>query len=748
MRFVKQGKTYQLVIENGVDLEDIQKLDEALWVAMSAPVGAYQFDAKFLKFVNSNNSGHISSNEIKDACAWLLDQLPDHKAITKDFSGTIALKDINTKNEIGPKLLDSAKYILDDLEIADKEHITLDIIRKFQEVVKMRPLNGDGIISLNATTVSKLPILKDYVADAVTATGGTPDVDGTTGVSLQQYQDFYNAITPYLDWLKKADIPAGQTKTDLMPFGADTPAMSALLNEHASEIERFFQLSKLLNFDARLNGKVLSTDGKLGTFDPANADEIIAYQNSLPLASPTADCLLPLDPKAINPALRGWFQALTSKVINVLLPGITALSEDDWGKIKSAFVAYDAYEADKQGAICAGLPVDRLQKYLATEGLLEEGSDLSTRDAVVTDTLAAAAEVERLLLYRTNLISLVNNFVSFPELYSSTCRAKFERGSAVFDGRWFHVSFPVDNLAAHSAVAKNSNLFVIYVEVEMGPGKKELVAIPVTTGRKGNLAVGKQGVFFDLKNQEHIAKIVQIIENPVCFSEALVAPFVKLGKMMESKVEGWAGSSETAFQGTFDKAVTDPKAIAAAAPAPAPAPAPAQGKSDKSGAILGLSVAFAAVGSTFAYISKTVSGMSATAIWISVLCAILALLLPISLLAILKLRRQDLSSLLEGNGWAINARMRMGHKQRAAFSRHGIFPDDAEGTPKARFRYFLLVLVLIVIILLVGWRLRYQIQNCQACPEGDGTKTEAIEPAAPAAEPAAPAAESAAPAAE
>ena len=742
MRFVKQGKTYQLVIENGIDLEGIQKLDEALWVAMSAPVSTFQFDPKFLQFVNANHSGHISSNEIKDACAWLLDQLPDHQAITKEFSGTIALKDINEKNEIGPKLLASAKYILNDLEIADKDTITLEIIRKFQDVVKQRPLNGDGIISLNATTVSEIPNLKEFVTDAVAATGGTPDVDGTQGVSNEQYQEFYNAITPYLAWLKKAEIPAGETKTDLMPFGADTLAMKALLLEHADEIERFYQLSKLLDFDARLNGKVLSTDGKLGTFDPANAADVLAYQNSLPLACPNANCLLPLDPKAINPSLRSWFQNLVSKVISVLLPGATTMSEDDWGKVKAAFAAFDAYQADKQGAICAGIPTDRLQKYLDTKGLLEECAELAKRDALVTDTLTAAAEVERLLLYRANLISLVNNFVSFPELYSSTCRAKFERGSAVFDGRWFHVSFPVDNLAAHSAVAKNSNLFVIYVEVEMGPGKKELVAIPVTTGRKGNLAVGKQGVFFDLQNHEHIAKIVQIIENPVCFSEALVAPFVKLGKMMESKVEGWAGSSETAFQGTFDKAVTDPKAIAAAAPAPAPAPAP-QGKSDKSGAILGLSVAFAAVGSTFAYISKTVSGMSATAIWVSVLCAILALLLPISLLAILKLRRQDLSSLLEGNGWAINARMRMGFKQRAAFSRHGIFPDDAEGTPKARFRYILLVLVLIVIILLVGWRLRYQIQNCQACPEDECTTTEAVVPAeAPAAEaPAEPAAE-------
>ena len=52
MKFIREGKAYQLVIENGHDLKDALTLDEALWVAMSAPVKAFVCDPKFLAYVN------------------------------------------------------------------------------------------------------------------------------------------------------------------------------------------------------------------------------------------------------------------------------------------------------------------------------------------------------------------------------------------------------------------------------------------------------------------------------------------------------------------------------------------------------------------------------------------------------------------------------------------------------------------------------------------------------------------------
>jgi hypothetical protein len=700
--FVRQGNTYQMQIENGFDLKEVLSLDEAIWVAMSAPLDAFQCDAKFLKFVDADSNGSIGSEEMKQAISWLLKQLPDHASITEKFDGKIRLSEIAADNPVGKALVDSANYILKDLAIEDREHISLETIRKFQDIVKNRPLNGDGVLSLNAATASRLPMMKDFLTDAIAATGGVPDIDGTQGVSEAQCDQFLDAIPEYLNWSKLSEIPEGETRSDIMSLGADTPALHTLLNEHAAAVEHFFKLCRLLSFDPRLASKALSPEGKVVDFDAANETEVDSYMQSLPLAQPNPEGMLPLDAQKINPVFRAWWRQVVDKIIRPELPDSgDCLDAATWDKAKAIFNAYAAYLADKKGAVAESVPAANLQRYLECEDLRQAAHDLTVRDKAVAETLKAAGEVERLLLYRIWLLRLVNNFVSFPELYTPAQRALFERGSLVIDGRWFNLAFPVSDLAAHQAQAKLSSLFVLYVEVARSDSDKMLVAVPVTTGSKGNLAIGKRGVFFDLNKQEFPALVVQLIENPVCLAEALVAPFSKAWSMTEQKIETWSSSSEKAFHGKFDKAITPP------APDAAPAAAPAQPAAG-AGAFLGISVAFAALGTSFAFISKTIAGMSATAIWVSLICGILALMFPISLLAILKLRRQDLSSLLEGSGWAINSRMRLNNRHRRQFSRLGIYPKDAIGTPRKRGFTILLIIVLLILLAVFVVKIRRQ----------------------------------------
>ncbi len=724
--FVRQGNTYQMQIENGLDLKEVLTLDEAIWVAMSAPVDAFQCDARFLKFIDADANGHIGTEELKQAIRWLLTQLPDHAAITDKFDGKIRLSEIASENPTGKAIVDSANYILNDLEIEDREHITLEIIRKFQDIVKNRPLNGDGVLSLNSATVSRLEIMKDFLTDAIAATGGVPDMDGTQGVNEAQCNEFLDAIPEYLSWLELAKIPEGETSTPIMRMGTDTPALYALLNEHANAVEHFFRLCRLLAFDPRLDTKVLSPEGKVLNFDASNETEVEAYMQSLPLAQPNPEGRLPLDAQQINPIFRSWWQQVGDKIIR---PGLSAertfLDAAAWTEVKGLFAEYSAYLAGKKGAIAEKIPVANLQRYLECADLRQAAHDLTVRDQAVTDTLKAASEVERLLLYRIWLLRLANNFVSFPELYTANRRALFERGSLVIDGRWFNLAFPVSNLAAHQAQAKHSSLFVLYIEIAVNPTTKMLAAVPVTTGSKGNLAIGKRGVFFDLNKQEFPAVVVQLIENPVCLAEALVAPFVKAWGMVEKKIETWSSTTEKAFHTKFDKAITPP------APGTAPAAPPAGAQAGGTGAFLGISVAFAALGSSFAFISKTIAGMSATAIWVSVICGILALMFPISLLAILKLRRQDLSSLLEGSGWAINSRMRLSNRHRRHFSRLGTYPKDAIGTPQKHGLTIILILILLILLLVFGIRLHRQIKQ-KRIPNPPAQQEAAPAPAPPA----------------
>ena len=723
IKFTHQGNTYQMQIENGLDLEQILRLDEAIWVAMSAPVDAFQCDARFLQFIESDKNGQIGSDELKQAIAWLLQQLPDHAAITKEFDGKIKLADICTGPE-GSKLVDSAKYVLADLGEQEQDHITLEYIRKFQGIVRDRPLNGDGILSVNSAKASKLPLMEQFLKDAIAATGGSPDADGSQGVNAEQINQFLDALPQFLQWKELARLHVDEERSPVMSLGIKTPELYQLLNENADKVEHFFRLCELLAFDARVSDKTLSNAIKVQEFDPAKADEVQEYVLGLPLAQPNIEGKLPLDAEKINPAFRSWWQALCEQIIRPeLKPESDYIDAADWQQAKSLLAPYEAYLADKKGAIVENVPMENLQAYQDCKELRGEAADLITRDQAVAETLKAADEVERLLLYRANLLRLANNFVSFPELYAPQQRAMFERGSLVIDGRWFNLAFPVKDLNAHLNQAKKSSLFVLYVEIFRSATEKPIVAVPVTTGSKGNLAVGKRGVFFDLERNEYPALVVQIIENPVCLAEALVAPFVKAWSMTEKKIESWSSSTEKAFQEKFDKAITIPPAGTAA-----PAPPPAAGAG--AGAFLGISVAFAALGSAFAFISKTIAGMSAVAIIVSVICGVLILIFPISLLAILKLRRQDISSLLEGSGWAINSRMRLNNKQRRQFSRFGLYPADAIGTPRNRSLSIILFLILIVLLVIGGCKLYRHIKP-KPVPAPEAAQTTAPAPEAP-----------------
>jgi len=67
--------------------------------------------------------------------------------------------------------------------------------------------------------------------------------------------------------------------------------------------------------------------------------------------------------------------------------------------------------------------------------------------------------------------------------------------------------------------------------------------------------------------------------------------------------------------------------------------------------------------------------------------------------ALIKLRRRDLSAILEGSGWAINARMRLTRRQSRFFTQRPSYPLGAKGTP--RRRWWILVLVVLAVVLAV-----------------------------------------------
>jgi len=666
MRFVRYPGTRQMLIETAEDLEQVLSLDEALWVATSAPTSAFRCDPKFLALVDGDKNGRIRNDELKDAIRWLLDRLADRQYVQQP-DAVLPLSAIRAETPVGQALVDSSRYILDTLAAEDKESIALGQVRTFTAGVKSRPLNGDAVLVPAAADDADL---KEFVADVAACTGGVQDEGGAKGIAAEHVTGFMAAVKGYLEWKAKSDIPEGASRTDVMVLGTQTPQAFAICQAHAEAMAAFFAQCHLIRFRPDATAQMQGDPAKLQEVDVSDAAAVNGFLASAPIAQPNPEGVLRLAESVINDAYVDWVAQLNQQVLKPILGAERdQLTETDWQSVTQFLAPYAAYVAGKQGAQVEGLPSEKLLKYrdgdFHTQALV-----LIEEDKRVGAILDAAGRVEQLLLYCQNLLRLVNNFVSFPDFYNPEQRALFETGSAVIDGRWFNLAVRADDVKAHSAMAKLSNICTVYLEVTgMGPQDKFQVAVPVTSGTKGNLSVGKRGVFYDIDHKEWDARVTQILEHPISLREAIGAPFARAGKFVAGKIESLAGAGEGKVEGGL-------KNLMASAQQPAQ-----QGAGGRAGMFIGVSLAVAALSSAFAFIVKTLAGLKLYQIGLGILGLFLVVMIPMTVVAFAKLRRRDLSALLEGCGWAINARMKLSRAQGKHFTSYPRYPAGAIGAP-------------------------------------------------------------------
>jgi hypothetical protein len=293
-------------------------------------------------------------------------------------------------------------------------------------------------------------------------------------------------------------------------------------------------------------------------------------------------------------------------------------------------------------------------------------------------------------------------------------------GSLVIDGRWFNFAVRVADEAEHSKLAKTSGMYVMYVEiVRAGEPERPVVAVPATSGTVGNLCVGKRGVFYDTRGRNYDARVLKIIENPISFREAMVAPFVRLGRFIGGKIEAISGSAERELESQLGKAtdkvqngvqeavrnapdVADTALQAGPEQTSAAQPGIAASRRDL---LVGASVSLAALSSAFAFITKQLSGLSTATIVVALLVVLAVIFLPTAIVAAYKLSRRDLSAILEGCGWAINARMRLNAAQRQQFTHRKPYPEGAVGAPRQRRLIWLLVAAIALALATLAYHL-------------------------------------------
>lgn len=130
MQFERQGKAYQIRLQTVDDLRHILTLDEALWMAVSAPLNTLRGDARFFSYLDREQNGRLGVRDVRDAVRWALEALSAPEWL---FSGraSLPLTALAAGTDAGRELRSAAEFVLTAAGKPDAQDITVEEVREF-----------------------------------------------------------------------------------------------------------------------------------------------------------------------------------------------------------------------------------------------------------------------------------------------------------------------------------------------------------------------------------------------------------------------------------------------------------------------------------------------------------------------------------------------------------------------------------------------------------------------------------------
>ncbi|MCC5845733.1 MAG: hypothetical protein JJU05_15910 [Verrucomicrobia bacterium] len=654
MQFNLQGQAYHAQLESVEDLLEACALDEGLWVATSAPIEAFRMDPVFLRGLDTEQDKRIKAGELKAAVAWARERF---RSLDGFSSGSTELKP-ESLNDTHP---DCQKVIpLLNRFRGDAASVSLSKIRKARERLEASPVSEAGVVLPAAADSENV---RSWMEKLLTAMPGTPHPSGKPGIDEPTLATFLHDGKRRLDWLAET----GDTnRSDVLPLGEHTAKAFEIYMELRDRLDRFFALCDWVAVNPEAVQTLWPPHPDSEHISSAHSSESALKQ--APPAKPNPEGILRMDNR-MNPAYARSLHALRSEILIPLFDKTDeVLTRADWQHIKEAFERYATWRQAEPAPYLKGLTTDDLASMLNSPHIADIRKLLQSQTHAALD-LTQVRLAEKMILFQACLLDFANNFISFPKLYAPDQRAAFEEGSLIMDGRRFNLAVRVPDRAHYLKGIEGGTMFIMIVKLEhpRQPESRE-IAVPATSGRKGNLRVGKHGLFQHVDGTEWFATLTHISDNPVSLAEAMAAPFQRIGATLTRKVEGITQNAEKNLDQSTEQVMTAP-------PPPPNTPNPAPGQM-----LAGGGIAIAAMGSSLAFMTKTFAELTLPQILGGLMVAILAVLIPSAVIAAIRLGRRDLSVLLEGTGWAINSRMRLSRAQRLTFTAKPPFPENSTFT--------------------------------------------------------------------
>ncbi len=696
-KFSQVGGVPRVRIETGSDIAHLGELDQKMWTVLSCPVKGLEIDERTLELMDSDHDGKIRVHEVVGAAKWLTSVLVNPDLLLKQ-NGTLRLIDISQKSDDGKKIYHSAKEILKNLGL-EKEEISLADIADRTAIFAKTQFNGDGVITAQSTDDEAA---QNAIAACIQTIGATPDRSGIDGVTAEQIEAFYTALADYAAW--------NASRCDL-PYGDNTEAALSAYNALKEKIDDYFVRCKLAAFNA---SALATLDVSLERIENANEKNLTACMDeiaALPLAR-IAAAGLPCE-GGINPAWESAFAALKQLVFDVDFPHAKTISEAEWQQVADKFAPYIAWKAAKKGDAVEPLGLDAVTKLLKQDKKADLLA-LVENDKAFEGDADAIELVDKLLHLCRDFYTLLRNFVTFADFYvrDTNKKAIFQAGTLYIDQRSCDLCLKVADMGRHNTMAAASGMFLIYCDCYSKQKDQTMSIVAVmTSGDVNNLTVGKNAVFYDRDGLDWDATVTKIVDNPISIGQAFWSPYRKFGKFIEDQINKFAAEKDNKLTGEVTGKISESTEKMATADVAATPPADKKTQAFDIAKFCGI---FAAIGMALGYIGgflvSCVTGFLALTWWQMPLALIAIMLLisgPSMIMAWLKLRRRNLSPLLNANGWAVNSNVPVNILFGATLTKTAAFPKlnlkdpfVKRGMPTWR-KVLYIVLAAIVVLLTV-----------------------------------------------
>ena len=645
-KFSRAGGFDQVKLESGADLLALADLDQKLWVALSCPTRGVEFDARTLELIDSDKDGRIRAPEILAAVQWACASLKNPDDLISGLD-PLPLSAINGATPEGQQLLASAKHILTSLGKPDASAISVADASDTAAIFAQTGFNGDGIVPADTANDEAT---KATIGEIIACLGSVPDLSGKPGIGQAKVDQFFADLQAHSDWWTETETSAA-----LLPLGDATAAAFDAFQAVRAKVGDYLARCGLAAFDARSLEVLNRSQADFATLASKDLSAAASDIAAFPLAKVEAGRPVPLK-EGVNPAWAAAMARFQSAVVApILAADKTSLSADEWGQIAAKFAPYEAWLAKKAGASVEKLGKARAREILASNAK-EALAALIAQDKALEPEMNAIGAVERLVRYARDLYRLLNNFVNFEDFYSRARKAIFQAGTLYLDTRSCDLCVRVDDATKHAALATLSRTYLAYCDcTRKGSTEKMTIAAAFTGGDSDNLMVGRNGVFYDRKGQDWDATITKITEHPISLWQAFWSPYKRVARLLGEQMEKFAATRDKA---AVDKAAAGVE-VGAKPAETGKAPTPAFDIAKFAGIFAAIGLALGAIGGVLGYAVSAFLGLA----WWQMPLAILGLILIISgpsmLIAALKLHHRNLGPILDANGWAVNARVKL-----------------------------------------------------------------------------------------